>query len=179
MNNQTELAQRIYGVFKSADADIYFYNDPEYKPEAEIEFEISSEETFSCSIQYERTYEDFIRKFTEAAEKFDPDHYATAYILKHVEVGTPISVRGIIQDAEEIRNRLLTIAAKLRNTEEEYTVTVAVSGSIDIKVTTTSFKEAESLAETEVEERLTGIMEHFGVRASHAEDPRGYRHYYD
>lgn len=176
MNEHTDLKERIYNAFKSENARITFYDN---HPEAEIKFETLSGKVFSQLIRYKRTYEDFVCEFTKTAEEFDPDHYVIDLIIKHAGIKDTPSVRVLIGDAEEIRNRLLTIAAKLRNPIEEYTVTVAIAGSIDIKVNAASFEEAMSLAEEEAEKAALGILDHCGASASHAEDPRGYRHYYE
>lgn len=101
-------------------------------------------------IYYNGTNKDFIRAFCEAARDFNPDDHCLGLIPSRGSCGIPNSIHTIADNAETIKNILLTAAEELNPVPEipqEFTVPVYVHGIIDIEVIAETVEEALEEAE--------------------------------
>ena len=63
---------------------------------------------------FDGTAEDFVKEFTEAAERYDVDEEVKLYIEMLGKNGVPDSVRVLLEDIEEAKETLMKIAEKLK-----------------------------------------------------------------
>ena len=84
------------------------------KHHADLEFYSELGEDFVFSICSDGTKKNFVEKFCEYASDFDPDEHAEEWVKNRDSVsGVPHSIRELINDADDIKERLEDLAKKL------------------------------------------------------------------
>ena len=73
---------------------------------------------------FDGTAEDFVKKFTEAAENYDVDSEVELYAGMRGQRGVPETIREIIDDCEEAKATLLSIAEALKKATTETNRTI-------------------------------------------------------
>lgn len=72
-------------------------------------------------IDFDGTAEDFVKEFCEAAENYDVDEEVELYVNMRGRDGVPNTVRELLDDCQEAKDKLMEIAEKLKEalTEDE------------------------------------------------------------
>ena len=65
-------------------------------------------------IDFDGTAEDFVRKFSEAAENYDVDDEVEIYVPMRGQRGVPSHVMDIVDDCKEAKNTLMKISEELK-----------------------------------------------------------------
>lgn len=63
---------------------------------------------------FDGTAEDFVREFTEAAESYDVDEEVEIYVGMRGKNGVPNTVRELLDDCQEAKDKMMEIAEKLQ-----------------------------------------------------------------
>lgn len=80
---------------------------------AELEWYSPAGEDFIMVLWFVGTSADFIREFGKYAEDFDPEEHAAMWIENRNSVSGVPSIRELIDDADEIKETLMRVAAEL------------------------------------------------------------------
>ena len=68
---------------------------------------------------YDGTDSGFIEEFKQLANDFDADEHAEMWLPHRGENGVPDDIRTLIDDAEGIKNKLLSVAEQLEEITKE------------------------------------------------------------
>lgn len=116
-----ELSERIIEVLEAHDISLCGeISERKYHNDYDVELETYSPEgeNVVISLIYDGTEDDFIKKFENYAEDFDPDEHAEMWIEARGSVnGVPNSIRDLINDANWIKNMLSTVSKQLQTKE--------------------------------------------------------------
>ena len=99
-------------------------NDEYYR---DIEFYSDAGEDVCKTIWYDGTDSGFIESFRQLAEDFDADGHAEMWVKERGKNGVPDTIRELIDDADSIKNKLLSVAEQLENINHERTVILTES----------------------------------------------------
>ena len=112
------LSERTIEVLENNDMHAYERSEQHGEFTREIEFySPEGEDVLEC-IFYDGTDESFIKAFRSNAENFDANEHAEMWIENRGQVGgVPESVRDLINDAEWIKDTLLSVADELEAEE--------------------------------------------------------------
>lgn len=113
------LSEKIINILEANDIKISDREGRQGEYYREIEFYSPEGEDVIETIYYDGTEEDFVNGFKEIADNFDADDHAEMWINNRNVPGTPQSVRALIDDAEEIKNTLVSVANQLLIRDEE------------------------------------------------------------
>ena len=113
------LSQKIIDILENNDIRIHdrdYHNGEFYR---EIEFFSDAGEDVIEVIWYDGTPDGFINAFAKNADNFDADEHAETWINYRGENGVPGSIRELLDDADGIKNKLIEVAAMLKEKTEE------------------------------------------------------------
>lgn len=109
-----ELSKKITDILDNQDFYIISVEQQNGEYIAELKTYSPEGEEVIIDIWFNGTNKDFIDKFDEYADDFDPDEHAERWIEHRGEGGCPSSIRALIDDADAIKRILTETAAKLR-----------------------------------------------------------------
>ena len=109
-----KLAKSIIKTLENQDFAITSIEEQRGAYIAELEIFSPEGEDFIVDIWFDGTSRNFIDKFWEYADDFDPDEHAEGWIEHRGEGGCPSSIRALIEDADAIKRILTETAAKLK-----------------------------------------------------------------
>ena len=95
--------------------DVYHFNNIQQDKDcyAEMSFYSPAGEDFVFCIFHDNTEQGFAKAFKEYANDFDPDEHAEMWIEGRGKRGVPDSIRTLIDDADDIKKKLLDISQEL------------------------------------------------------------------
>lgn len=111
------LSEKTIGILENNDMIIFDRHEQDGEFTREIEFYSPEGEDIHECIFYDGTDEGFLKAFRDNAEKFDADEHAETYVEFRGNRGVPESVRDLIEDAEWIKDTLLSVADELEAEE--------------------------------------------------------------
>ena len=114
-------------------------------------------------IEYDGTPEDFVSRFAEYAENYNVDDEVELYVDMRGKSGIPDTIRELINDCEEAKNTLMSIAEKLEDalSEEEMQtlyVSIAVDSRVDVKIRVPKTATKEEIREAAMNEFCTADL---------------------
>lgn len=119
------LSEKTIEILENNDMRVYDRTEQDGSFLRDVEFWSSEGEDVCETIWYDGTDAGFIEAFKKNAEDFDADEHAEMWIEHRNSVnGVPKDIRVLIDDAEDIKKTLLSVANKLEyrnhhNLEEE------------------------------------------------------------
>ncbi|MBQ3543495.1 MAG: hypothetical protein IJA34_00660 [Lachnospiraceae bacterium] len=113
------LSEKIINILEANDIIIHKRNEQNGIFYREIEFYSSEGEDVIETVWYDGTEENFVNGFKKLADDFDADDHAEMWINNRNNSGVPQSIRALIDDAEEIKNTLVSVANQLLIRDEE------------------------------------------------------------
>lgn len=127
------LNERTMNIFEENDITVHDREQQNGEFYREIEFYSNAGEDVIEIVWYDGTDEGFIKAFRQLADDFDVNDHAAMYIGDRGNHGIPDSVRELIDDAEEIKETLLTVADELETDvdDEENSSTMSRQQFID------------------------------------------------
>ena len=141
------LNERTMNIFEENDITVHDREQQNGEFYREIEFYSNAGEDVIETVWYDGTDEGFIKAFRQLADDFDADEHAEMWIDGRGKRGVPDSVRELINDAEEIKETLLTVADELETVgRKKYTFNVSITVNNNEEEETIDFEvEAYSL----------------------------------
>lgn len=141
------LNERTMNIFEENDITVHDREQQNGEFYREIEFYSNAGEDVIETVWYDGTDEGFIRAFRQLADDFDADEHAEMWIDGRGERGVSDSVRELIDDAEEIKETLLTVADELETVgRKKHTFNVSITVNNNEEEETIDFEiEAYSL----------------------------------
>ena len=144
------LSEKTFNVLEENDITVYNRTEQDGKFSRKIEFTSDEGECIIEAIWYDGTDNGFIDAFGCLADNFDADEHAEMWITKSGNNGVSEDVRALIDDAENVKSKLLAIADQLKGIDKKkqyYSVAVTVSSdeetkTFDFKMEAYSFEEA-------------------------------------
>lgn len=124
------LTEKTLNILERNDIKIYNRTLQNGEFIRDIEFCSNADEDVIETVWYDGTDSGFIEAFQTLANDFNADEHAEMWIPHRGENGVPDDIRTLIDDAEGIKNKLLSVAEQLEGTAKEkhyYTVTVTIS----------------------------------------------------
>lgn len=143
------LAEKTLNILEENNITVYNRTEQDGEFCRDIEFYSNADEDVIETVWYDGTDSGFIEEFRQLANDFDADEHAEMWISHRGENGVPDDIRTLIDDAEGIKNKLLSVAEQLEEIIKEkrrYTVTVTISNGEE-ENTLTFETEAYSLEE--------------------------------
>ena len=143
------LAEKTLNILEENNITVYNRTEQDGEFCCDIEFYSNADEDVIETVWYDGTDSGFIEEFKQLANDFDADEHAEMCIPHRGENGVPDDLRTLIDDAEGIKNKLLSVAEQLEEITKEkrrYTVTVTISNGEEVN-TLTFETEAYSLEE--------------------------------
>lgn len=135
------LNERTINIFEENDITVHDREQQNGEFYREIEFYSNAGEDVIETIWYDGTDEGFIKAFRQLADDFDADEHAEMWIDGRGKSGVPDSVRELIDDAEEIKETLLTVADELETVgRKKHTFNVSITVSNDEEEETIDFE---------------------------------------
>ena len=108
-----EFCKEIIDVLNANDMGVGDVEEQGYDHYVEVEFYSPAGEDVCETVWFDGTDAGFIRGFRAAADSFDPDEHAGMWVEHRGENGVPYSLRALIDDADWIRDTLLSVADQL------------------------------------------------------------------
>ena len=111
-----QLSAKVRKTLENNDFRIIFCSIEEEKNGqyvAELEWYSPAGEDFIVTLWFDGTSADFVREFADYAEDFDPEEHAAMWIENKNSVSGVPSIRELIDDADEIKETLMRVAAEL------------------------------------------------------------------
>ena len=107
------LSQKTIDILKQHNIKLYDRTEDNGEFYREVEFFSDSGEDVYEVIWYDGTDDGFCKAFDKNADDFDPDDHAEMYVDRRGQRGIPNSIRTLIDDADGIKETLLTVAKEL------------------------------------------------------------------
>lgn len=129
-NKDLMLSEKITDILEENDIQILdgYSNVKEDGMEIDLQFYSDAGEDFNFTLFNIIDEASFIKEFTDYANSFDADEHASLYIDNRGTHGIPNNVRTLIEDAESIKEKLLSVSNELngasKNVERKVTVTL-------------------------------------------------------
>lgn len=95
-----------YDISKENEAIVEFWTD-------------TAGQDIPIELDYDGTPEDFVEKFTEAADNYDVDEEVELFVNMRGKQGVPNTVRELLDDCQEAKDTLMEIAEKLKEALKE------------------------------------------------------------
>lgn len=130
------LSEKTFNVLEENDITVYNRTEQDGEFCRKIEFISDDGEHIIGAIWYDGTDNGFIDAFRCLADNFDADEHAEMWITKSGNKGIPEDIRALIDDAENIKSKLLAIADQLKGIDKKkqyYSVAVTVSSDEEIE----------------------------------------------
>lgn len=144
------LSEKTISILEENDISIYDRGEQDGEYYREIEFCSDAGEDVCEVVWYDGTDSGFIESFRQLADDFDADEHAEMWIDNGGKNGVPDDIKILLDDAEGIKDTLLSVAEQLEGVDKEkhtYTVTITVSNgeeenTIDFEIEAYSLEEA-------------------------------------
>lgn len=109
-----EKWEEIYNVLDNM--NIYYdTNYCDLETEALIEFWTNTaRQDIPMEFDYDGSPEDFVKQFTERAERYDVDEEVELFVNMRGKKGVPDTVRELLNDCQEAKDTLMEIAERLQ-----------------------------------------------------------------
>lgn len=107
------MTKKMWDVLEDNDVRVLSVEKWENSYQAELEWYTPLGEDFVFGICYDGTDQDFSEKFKYYAIDFDAEEHAEIWINVRGTNGVPDSIRGLLDDADEIDSFLMKISDKL------------------------------------------------------------------
>lgn len=153
------LSEKTISILEENDISIYDRGEQDGEYYREIEFYSDAGEDVFETIWYDGTDSGFIESFKRLANDFDVDEHAEMWIENRGNNGAPDSIKLLIDDAEGIKDTLLSVAEQLENINLKRTFTVTLTVSDNEEETTSDF-EVEACS---IEEAMENLLEQLDV----------------
>ena len=114
MKALTALKDSLLEVLEQNDftvSEITQYDEETFS--VELEWYSPAGEDYILAIYYDGTDENFVGEYDMAACNFDPDEHAAIIVDCRGENGVPSSIRALIDDADAIQDKLLSMIKPL------------------------------------------------------------------
>lgn len=109
------LTQKIIDILENNDITIFDRNGQNGEYYRELEFYSDAGEDVIETVWYDGTPDGFISAFSKNADYFDADEHAETWIDQRGRNGVPDSIRELLDDADGIKNKLLSVASMLQD----------------------------------------------------------------
>lgn len=81
----------------------------------ELEFYSPCGEDVIETVWHDNTPEGFVRGFRKCADEFDVDEHVELWVDSRGQNGVPATVRELLEDAESIKETLMSVASRLES----------------------------------------------------------------
>lgn len=108
-----ELNKKIVDVLEQNEIGLCSIDKHDGEYDTELEWYSPAGEDFIITFYFDGTPGDFVNQFREYACDFDPDEHAESWVEFRGEGGCPSSIRELIEDADAIKEFLMTVRLEL------------------------------------------------------------------
>ena len=129
------LNEKTITTLEENDIRIYDREEPNGEYCRDIEFYSDAGEDFCRTLWYDGTDSGFIESFRQLADDFNADEHAEIWIHQRGRNGVPATIRELVDDADNIKNKLLSVAEQLDNINRKRTVILTESDRQEHKKT--------------------------------------------
>ena len=109
------LWDKIDGILEDEEINKYETTEQDGEYFNEVEFYSPCDEDVVETVWHDNTPSGFVKGFRKCAESFDVDEHVELWVDGRGKNGVPATVRELLEDAEAIKDKLMTVADRLES----------------------------------------------------------------